>query len=162
MTDEEHGYFKDRGEKKRFTIRTYDGRIYEGANLVLGQNTVSWIDLRSGDQISTSSRDVYQIVFKSKSAGFADGFGTGFVIGASVGGVLGYLGGEDCTDTSYICISRGGGAFLGVVFVGIPAGIIGGLIGVGKGSSHIYYFSPIDSSSVYEQAKFGEVEWPSN
>ena len=146
MSEEESGYFRDRCAKKTCSIRTYDGRIYDAANLHYGRDTASWIDLRTGESASAPVDQIYQVVFESKAGGFGDGFGTGFVIGASIGGVLGYLGGEDCSEGSYFCISREGGALLGVLFIGVPAGVVGGLIGATKGSSHVYYSSTVDST----------------
>jgi hypothetical protein len=160
MSDEEFKYFEERGEKRSFVIRTFDGRIYEGSNLIIEQDKISWINLRGDGRVYASVDDIYQVVFET--GGFGEGFGTGFVIGASIGGVLGFIGGEDCGETSQFCISRGGGAFVGVLFVGIPAGLIGGIVGSVKGSKHIYCSSRHDTTGVHQKPENIDVLRPSN
>lgn len=140
MSDEETKFFEERATKKSFSVQMHDERVFDGTGLVVETDTIAWNDSESGKPIQVAADQVQQIVFVSKSAGFGNGFLIGLIIGASVGGILGYAGGEDCGDhPDFFCISRGGGAFLGAVLIGVPAGIVGGLIGVGKGSRHIYY-----------------------
>jgi hypothetical protein len=163
MGEEEAKYFKERAKQKSFTVQTLDGNVFDGTDLVVETDTIAWSDSESGERIEVSSHQVQQIVFVSKAARFADGFLIGLMIGGSVGGILGYAGGDDCEDdTEFFCISRGGEAFLAALVIGIPAGIVGGLAGLGKGSKHIYYPTSVESTNGTFQPIRMEATKPSN
>ena len=146
MSEEESRFFEERATKSSFSVQMIDGITFKGRNLAVEADSIAWNDLETGETLHAAGHEVRHIVFVSRWRGFGDGLVTGFAIGASVGGLLGFWGGEDCGNGgSEICISRGAGAFIGVVLVGTPSALVGALVGSGRGSRDFYYPSTSDS-----------------
>lgn len=141
MSDEEAHYFEERASKDSFSVQMKDGRSFTGTDLVVETDSIGWYHAESGQKVWAAAYEIRQIVFVSWSRGFVDGFLIGFAVGGSTGGLFGYVEGEDCTGRGgdEMCWSREAGATLGVVAIGVPAGLVGGFIGSQVGSRDIYY-----------------------
>lgn len=160
MSEAETQAFEKRAAKKSFSVLTHDGRSFDGKDLVVEADTVIWNDLVSGKRNHLFAGEVQQIDFTSILAGVSEGLLIGFAIGALVGGVLGYVSGEDCGDNPpLLCISREGGAILGVVIIGVPAAIVGGFFGL-RGCTHVYYPTSVESLETLSQSREAEIAVP--
>ena len=155
MNEIDSAYFERTTTKNVFTLVLNDGRAFEATRLVIRPDSILCTDAVSGRAIGAASGEVHQIVVFSRSRGAGDGIVGGIGIGILVGGTLGFIAGEDeCAGGGSefnLCFTRAGGAFIGAVLFGLPAAIVGGIVGVSKGSTDYYYPAfpaPADSTSV--------------
>ncbi len=139
LTEVETTYFEKRAAEEPFDVVMSDGAIASGRHLAAGPDSIGWNDAESDDTVRAAAGDVRRIVFFNRGQGLADGMLVGFGVGAVVGGVLGYAGGEEDCSGQEFCIDRSFGAVLGVMAIGVPAMVLGGVIGAIKGTTHVYY-----------------------
>lgn len=137
----------DRGAREVCVVRTQDEESYKAKELMVDVETLRWLDASSGEPVAVPMARVNRIVFVDHSKGLIEGAGVGFSIGALFGGFLGYLSGTDEPDGSeFGDYTRSGGVALGIVVFGVPAAVLGAVVGGAGGSRDFYY--PVSADSL--------------
>ncbi len=112
-------------------IELKDGRDISAKEVIISEDSVSWVDAHSDSMFSIITAEVKTVARKNPWVGGAKGFGIGFIPGA----VLGFAAGSSLNRDFG---GSGAAPALAVVF-GSATGVIGGLVGLIVGHKYEYH-----------------------
>jgi len=112
-------------------------------------DSVSWYS-PSGELQQVARDEVETVVLIDRGRGVLEGFGIGIVVGGVLGAIMGYAGGDD--PPGYMSFSAEENAVIGGTFFGLLGGIVGIIIGAGRGHQNVYDF---DGPDVQELGRVG-------
>lgn len=117
-------------------LRFADGREARGTRLVVGPDTMSYVDAR-GRARSVPTRTVREIRMRYRERGALQGAGLGLLAGAATGAVVGAI---FYSESGFSPFTRGEIAAIGAASLGVGGASLGLKVGRERGSRRAYRF----------------------
>ena len=114
-------------------------RVTANRSLHVAPDVVTWIDPASGEARSVSLSELVSVQFSSSGWGAFEGLVYGFLVGSVVGAAVLVAVPDEC---NFACFSTADKALVGVVLIGVPSAVVGGLVGLGRGHRTVYEILP--------------------
>jgi hypothetical protein len=155
LDGDEFRAFDDQAAKKPCEVLLDDGVKHLAKKVKLAEDTTSWCDSKTGEEIRVSTERIQSVSFVYRGSGFFEGACLGFAIAGGIGAIVGLSAGEDdCSNSSeLICFSRDEMLAILTIAFGTPGAVVGGIVGFVRGTKLVYY--PFHGTSIDKPDEFG-------
>lgn len=131
-----------RGEQSTALVTLNSGGTVSARSLHFAPDVVTWMDPWSGEMGSVQTANIKSVQFQSQGSGALEGLGIGLIVGVVGGTVLGLIAtATEPANCSFFC-GTGTNVVFGIIVVGVPSSVIGGLAGAARGSRSVYAVEP--------------------
>ena len=135
-----------RAERGTARITFYGGDTLWVHSLHVAPDVTTWIDPATDEAGSAPTAEVGSIRFTNRGRGALEGLGLGLVLGAGAGALVGTITYEDPSqragDLCFFWCTRSESTTSGAVVFGTIGTVVGGVIGLSRGSRTLYRIPP--------------------